>query len=426
MIGKLVDQGKISWDDPLSNHLPTLEAIHKENAHKPTIRHALGHRTGFPAANMLWRSGEFNADEILKRVCLMTPIAAPGQSFLYNNVMYLAVGNAAEQACGKSWSEFIKTELFLPLGMNRSVCHSTDLQGLENVALPHATSDGRVTAVERYCPDVIAPAGSIHSTASDMAQWLILHLEQGRFGGRELLTASRVAEMHSPIETPPSEPHEQGAPRAPISRYGLGWFVNTHAGMTVVEHTGSSTGFLAWMAMMPQERLGVVILSNHHQTGINSALKSWIFDRLLSRPQKDWSTAVRTDYIQGWQRLRREAKARFAAKRPPEKPASLPLSEYAGKYVSDLYGTIHVREKDGSLRLQFGTRFLGELQTWGGDSFRVFFSNPRLDDWLVTFAIDEDKVASLKAQESPWAPEWYNDRDDLGVFKKRSERLSGD
>ncbi len=202
--------------------------------------------------------------------------------------------------------------------------------------------------------------------------------------------------------------------------------MNTYAGKTVVEHTGSSTGFLAWMAMMPQERLGLVFLSNHHQTGINSALRSWIFDRLLSQPEKDWSTAVRTDYAQGWQKLLREAKAQFAAKRPPEKPASLPLSEYAGKYESDLYGTIHVREKDGRLRLQFGTRFQGELQVWEGDTFRALFPNPLLDDWLITFTIAGDKVASLKAQESPWAPQWYDDCDDLGLFEKRSERPSGD
>jgi hypothetical protein len=281
------------------------------------------------------------------------------------------------------------------------------------------TIDGQVKAVERYCPDVIAPAGAIHSTAADMAQWLIMHLDRGRLGGHELLSAERVDEMHAPVEPPLAEPSTIVVPKAAISRYGLGWFVNEHAGKKVVEHSGVQNGIVSWMAIMPKERLGVVVLSNHHQTGINSALRSWIFDRLLGRPEFDWSIAVRKDYTQGWQKLLREAKAEFEAKRPPEKPPSRPLAEYVGRYESQVYGTITVIEKGGQLKLQFGTRFQGELKAWQGDTFRAFFSNPRLDDWQMTFAIADGRVASLRALESPWAPQWYDDRDDLDVFDRR-------
>jgi hypothetical protein len=199
----------------------------------------------------------------------------------------------------------------------------------------------------------------------------------------------------------------------------MGWFVNKHGGRTVVEHTGSNNGFIAWMALMPSERLGLVILANHRQTGVNSALRSWIFDRLLDQPQKDWSKEVLRDYESGWLQLLREARERFDAAHPTTNAPSRPVSDYAGTFESELYGTIQISEHRGSLSLKFGKRFDGELKHWDGDSFRAFFSNPGHVDWMVTFAVEGGRVAGLRAQEGPWAPEWYDDRDDLGIFQQR-------
>jgi hypothetical protein len=96
----------------------------------------------------------------------------------------------------------------------------------------------------------------------------------------------------------------------------------------------------------------------------------------------------------------------------------LPSREYAGSYQNPIYGTITVVEDRQGLRLNFGTRFRGEMRPWGENQFRVFFSTAGLDDWLVTFAVRDEHVHSLHVQESPWAPEWYDDRDDLGDFTR--------
>ncbi|MBI3862463.1 MAG: serine hydrolase [Planctomycetia bacterium] len=422
MLARLVDTGQLGWDDPLRKHLPEIILPTTAPGLEPSIRHALQHRTGLPTANMLWRSGEFGADEILRRVRWLTPMAAPGARMVYNNVMYLAAGKAAEHACGMPWGDFLRAEFFAPLGMTSTVTDSTQLATFDNLAAPHAPIEGKVQPITRYCPDVLGPAGTIHSTAVDMARWLILHLDRGRLGGRELLSAARVDEMHAPVEPTQAELSSKGGPKAPISRYGLGWFVNEHAAETVVEHSGTQTGFVSWMALMPKKRLGVVILSNHHQTGLNYALRSWIFDRLLRRPEYDWISAIRADQSQGWRRLLREARAEFDARRPADLPPSRPLAEYAGDYESRLYGTIHVIAGEGQLKLKFGTHFHGDLKPWHGETFRAFFPNPRLDDWQVAFAISDGRVASLKVQEAPWAPQWYDDRDDLGEFVRKQER----
>ncbi|MEX2139063.1 MAG: serine hydrolase [Pirellulales bacterium] len=416
-IARLIDNAQLQWDDPIAKHLSAVQLSDPEWMSRITIRQALAHRTGLPAANMLWRNGAFGSDEILARLRGLRPVAAPGERFLYNNIMYLVLGKFVERVSGRKWNDFLLAEFFEPLGMKSTVADSSGVRGLENLAAPHATDTGKVHRIQPYCPDAIAPAGAIHSNVLDMAHWLRLHLKGGRSESRQLLSAARIAELHVAPERAKAEPaKEPPVPRAPISNYGLGWFINDYAGRKVVEHSGTQNGFVAWVALMPEEGLGLVVLANHHRTGLNFALRSWIFDACLGRPERDWSEIVRTDYANGYQRLLREAKAQFDANRPSETRPLRPLSEYSGLYESQLYGRLRITAKDDRLGLRFGTRFEGELEHWQNDAFRATFGNPRLDDWMVTFAIKDGEVAGLHVKESPWAPAWYDDADDLGEF----------
>jgi CubicO group peptidase (beta-lactamase class C family) len=418
-IARLVDAGELQWDDTIARHLPAFQLSNPELTSTVTIRHALAHRTGLPTANMLWRSGAFGSQEIVEKLRWLRPVAAPGEKFVYNNNMYLVVGQVVERVSRQKWGDFLRNELFTPLGMQSTVVESSELRGLNNVAAPHATDAGKLKRIERHCPDVIAPAGAIHSNVLDMARWLLLHLEAGRSGGKQVLSAARMAEMHTaPQPVAAQAQTDPKLPRAPISNYGLGWFFNDYAGRRVVEHSGTQTGFVSWVAMIPQERLGLVILANHHRTGLNFAVRSWLFDALLGRPERDWSEAIRADYTNGYQRLLREAKTEFERKRFPAAPSPRPLSEYAGTYESKLYGRLGINVETELLRIRFGTRFVGGLEHWQQDAFRATFANPRLDDWLVTFTIQNQEVVGLHIKESPWAPPWYDDADDLGDFRR--------
>lgn len=415
----LVDRGKIRWDDALAECLPGLVLPESTDTARPTIRHALAHRTGLPAANMLWRGGAWDADEILRRLRHIVPDAAPGEKFLYNNLMYLAAGKIVEHAAGRPWSEFVQAELFAPLGMARSAAGTAGIDQIDNVAAPHAAVEGQVHTIDRHSPEAIGPAGTILSSAADMGRWLLFHLQRGRIRGRDLLSPARIDEMHAPVDqATAAPPADDRTPHAPMSRYGLGWFVNDHQGRAMVEHSGVQNGLVSWMAMLPNEQLGVVILSNNHQTGLNFALRSWLLDRLLGLPARDWSAIVREDYANGWQRELRESKAAFAARPVADMPPSLPVSSYAGTYENTLFGAIRVSGDNGRLALRFARRFSGHLEHRTGDAFRAYFDNPMLNDWLVTFALDRGQVVSLHAQEAPWAPEWYDDRDDLGNFRR--------
>jgi CubicO group peptidase (beta-lactamase class C family) len=421
-IAKLVERGKVGWDDPIVAHWPSFDLARPELTGSITIRQALAHRSGLPAANMLWRSGAFDGDEILSRLRWLEPVAAPGERFLYNNVMYAVLGKLIEHSSGMPWVEFLARKLLAPLAMTATYASGAAAEEARNRAAPHAADGGRLARVPRYCPDSIAPSGAIHSCASDMAKWLIFHLDRGSASGKQLLSSANIDEMHAPFAPTRSagtEPPAPEQPAPPIDDYGLGWFVNEYAGEKVIEHSGVQNGFVAWVAMAPSRRLGLVVLSNLHRTGLNYALRSWLLDAALGREERDWSEIVRADYAGGYRRLLREAKATFDASRKDAAPCALPLAEYAGEYESRLYGRVRVSFHGDRLSLQFGTRFDGALTHWQDNSFRATFPNPRLDDWLVTFDVREDAARSLRVKESPWAPAWYDDADDLGVFDRR-------
>ncbi len=302
--------------------------------------------------------------------------------------------------------------------MTATTAECSGIKDRKNVAVPHASDTGKLQRVSRYCPEAIAPAGAIHSNVLDMANWLKLHLDGGISDGRRIISKARIEEMQTaPQQAEKRDPADPRDPGVSMENYGLGWYFNDQGGRQVVEHSGHSTGFVSWVAMIPKERLGLVILSNHHNTGLNLALRIWILDALLGRPPRDWSEKVQSGFDKVWDTFR-EAKAKYAANRPMETALPRHLPEFVGRYSSPLYGDVVITDKDGRLNLQFGTRFDGQLQHWKNESFRAFFPNPRLDDWLVTFATQAGRVTSLRVKESPWAPPDYNDADDLGEFHR--------
>ncbi len=235
-IAKLIDNGKVKWDDPISKHLPTLQLSDTELTAKMTIRHALSHRTGLPTANMLWRSGAFDDNQILSRLRWLKAVAAPGEKFIYNNLIYLVLGKLVELVSGQRWNDFLHSELFVPLGMKSTFTSSTGVDGGENVAAPHASDSGKLQRIGRYCPDVIAPAGAIHSSVIDMAQWLMLHLDGGVSDRRQIISKVRMDEMHAaPQSAEPRDPADTRDPRVSMENYGLGRFFNDQGGRQVVD-----------------------------------------------------------------------------------------------------------------------------------------------------------------------------------------------
>ncbi len=376
LLGMLVDEGKIRWDDPVTKHLPEFQLADPWLTREVTVRDLVTHRVDVMRADAVWEGTSNSRAEIVRRARFLKPTATFRSRFDYNNIMFIAAGELAARKLGMSWDDAVRQRIFAPLGMASSNTSTHAFGENPNVATPHGTIDGTIRPIEWKNIDNAGPAGSINSSAREMAQWLRLQLAKGSIGGKQLVSAAQIAEMHmmqmpmrvssewSPVATSPIP--ALMVPGTNFMGYGLGWFLQDYRGYKVVGHGGAIDGMRAQVAMIPSEKLGLVILTNLDQTSNNlpEALIFRIFDAYLGGAQRDWSADLRAKWLPT-----REALVRSAAAKPatPGKP-SLPLEQYTGSYADSLLGEVRVSVENGKLVAAL-PNFIADLEPWGYESF---------------------------------------------------------
>ena len=289
-IAMLVDEGKVKWDDPVTKYLPGFELYDPYVTRELTVRDLLSHRSGLERGDLLWYGSEYDRDEILRRTRYLKPTWSLRSTFGYQNLMFLAAGQLIAKVSGKSWDEFIRQRIFVPLSMTASNTSIKDFKNCDNVSSPHGKFEDKIEAIPWRNIDNIAPAGSINSSVVDMAQWVRLQLAQGEYQKQRLLSSGAAKEMQTSQTVIRAEPpFSLFYPEAHFLNYGLGWFLHDYKGRKVVEHGGAIDGMRAQVAMLPEEKLGLVILTNMDGTILPLALMFRIFDAYLGAPQRDWS-----------------------------------------------------------------------------------------------------------------------------------------
>ena len=395
-VGMLIDEGKLKWDDPVTKYLPGFEMFDPYVTRELTVRDLLTHRSGLERGDMLWYGSEYDRDEILRRTRFLKPTWSLRSTFGYQNLMYLAAGQVVAKVSGRSWDEFIRQRLFVPLGMNASNTSIRSFKTPDNIASPHAKIEGKIQPIPWRNIDNIAPAGSINSNVVDMAQWVRLHLSQGEYDKKRLLSSGVTKEMQTSqtvIRTDP--PFTLLYPEAHFLNYGLGWFLHDFRGRKVVEHGGSIDGMRAQVAMLPEEKLGVVVLTNLSGTILPMALMYRVFDAYLGVPQRDWSAELLKSMksLEGQEEI---ARKKQEADRVKDTRPSLALKEYAGTYKNDLYGDVKVNHENGKLSVRFGPAFTGDLEHWHFDTFRAKFAGPGTQSAFVTFGLNsQGKIQTI-------------------------------
>jgi CubicO group peptidase (beta-lactamase class C family) len=405
LLGMLVDQDRITWDDPVTKHLPGFQLYDPYASRELTVRDLLTHRSGLSRADRLWAGSGFSREEILRRVRYLKPSWSFRARYGYQNVMFLAAGELAGRVMGLTWDDAVRTRIFEPLGMARSRTSTLALRTMENVAIPHEGIAGRMTPVAWPNYDNVGGAGAINSSASDMAQWVRLQLGQGTSNGRRLLEPGTVKEMQT-IQTAvrPTEREERLFPsETHLAGYGLGWRLRDYRGYKAVSHGGSLRGMRTQVLMLPEIRLGAVLIANFDESRLGEALGWRIIDQHLGRPVKDWSVLFLVERDSARARAA-VARKKVEASRVAGTVPSLPLERYTGTYADSLYGSIEVVREGAGLAMRFGPDFTGDLTHWHYDTFETIWRNPAQGRATATFRLNaEGQVAELEM-------------DDLGVF----------
>jgi len=343
--------------------------------------------------------------------------------------MYIAAGQIIEQVTGDSWDEFIAERILEPLDMDDSNTSVSALESRSNVARPHARIEQEITPVPYRNIDNAAAAGAINSSARDMANWIRFQLACGEFEDERLISVSAFNQTHEPHTVVQGGRITRFIPDAHFTIYGLGWFLHDFRGEKVVQHGGNIDGMSALVAMIPDEDLGVVVLTNMNGSLLPAAIAYTTFDAYLQPAEpKDWFEDFRKTRDVGLETQQTAEQAQEEQRIEGTSPSLAP-EEYAGTFEHDMYGEAIVTFEDGTLRLERGPTFAGELEHWHYDTFRLTFDQPMLGKGMVTFHLGPDgtldKVEIFGMDEFDYVPEPVTVDDALTLSAEEQAEFTG-
>lgn len=340
LLSNEMKEGKLDLDAPINTYFPELRFYNNELTANVTLRDMLCHRTGVPRHDFSWYSGAaISRDSLVRLIRFLEPSAPIRQSFQYNNLMYVAVANLLEKMNRKSWEEQIHERFFVPLGMANSTTGTIPING--DVAYGYVYKNGQTIKLEFLTNDMkgIAPAGGITSSAKDMANWLMMWTNQGKFNGKEVISSNFYNQAISSQMVANGNLPSKMLPDNYFFNYGLGWYTSNYRGHYGVGHGGNINGFSSFISFLPGDSIGVFVAANQNNSQVPRILSSIILDKMIGAPFRDWNTILKTPANNNAIPVKNEE---------PAKP-SHSLTEFEGTYKSDSYGTISIKADNGVL-----------------------------------------------------------------------------
>lgn len=395
-MGMLVDEGKVSWQDPVVRHLPDFRLYDPVVTRELKIRDLFTHNSGVGNTDFLWSVMDISKEEIVRKMEGVKPAYSLRSDFIYQNIFYLVAGQVIERVSGQPWDEFIAQRIFKPLNMSRTVALRTQLTD-GNRSMPHYFFDNSIRAIEPTLADPVAPAGSVNASIDDMGVWMQCMLDSSKYKGGRLLQPATWAEMFRPQTLVPAS---QFYPTMQLIKpnwmsYGLGWFQHDYKGRKINYHTGSLPGEVAIHAQLPDARLGVYVFGNYDHAEIRHAIVYKTFDLFALGGNRDWSK----EFLQLYGELRTKgdlAARDFESRRVPGTKPTVPMSAYEGTYTDGLYGTVEVKMAEGSLRIVVNRFLAATVQHWHYDTFRGDYDKRWYGKALAQFFLNANgEVAKL-------------------------------
>jgi CubicO group peptidase (beta-lactamase class C family) len=352
VLGILVDEGKVKWDKRVRDYLPTFRLQDESAAALMTPRDLLCHRSGLARHDLAWIGSAFSRKELFDRMRFLEPTADFRSIFEYNNFMFMSAGHLAGEVTGSTWEDVVRTRIFEPLGMKDSDLSIRDSRKKPDLALPYGEKEDKIVELPFRDIDAMGPAGSINSNVLDMAQWVLLNLNKGKAGDKQVISEASLAEIHSPqmVIRDGSFRMLERFPEMFSSSYGMGWIITQYRGHPWIHHGGNVDGFTAFVTFFPRDDIGVVVLSNKNGSFVPEIIALNVADRLMGLDQVPWNAR--------YQEMRDKSRAQ-AEKRKSEGDKdrkmgthpSHPLEDYAGEYEHPAYGPLTVQKDGDSLRM---------------------------------------------------------------------------
>ena len=370
-LAMLIDEGKANWNDPVIDHLPFFKLKDPYATRELTLKDLFTHNSGVGNADNLWVLFDYETKEIVERLQHFEPRYSFRGGYTYQNIMYAAAGLVIEELSGMPWSQYITERLFEPLGMSNTFALRDYAFQQANRSIPHDWVDGEIAPIPDSYADRIGAAGSVWSCTDDIVKWMNFVLDSSKIDGQRLISTESFETLHEPHIVIPKE---QFYPTAALTKprfttYSLGWFQHDYQGQFVHFHTGSLSGTVAIIGLLPEHNFGVYVFGNLDHTELRHALMYKAFDMFLNHEERDWSTEVKNLY-DGFKQQSEIRRQKMIESRVTGTTPSRELSSYTGEYINKEHGSVEVTTgHDGSLHIRFRDDRNLVLDHWHYDTF---------------------------------------------------------
>jgi CubicO group peptidase (beta-lactamase class C family) len=373
-LAKLVERGKLSWDDPVRKHLPDFALHDRWISTELNVRDLVTHRSGLGtfSGDLLWWASDYSRKELTSKLRHLPPEGTFRSHYGYSNVLYIVAGQVIEAVSGESWESFVQKEILRPLGMHRTLVSVRDLVSAGNYAQPHKTLPNRSQPIPWMNWDNMAPAGSLISSPEDMAKWVAALLRNASQLEGPLVKQKTLLDLWAPQTIVPiSDASASRFPSTHFRAYGSGWALSDYHGRKLIAHGGGYDGMYSQVMLVPQEQLGVVVLTNS-MTGYPSAATYELIDLALELPHRDWSGENLELFRKSRQAFRDRIDKAIQPVAKNTKP-SHPMTDYQGVFECPMYGQVKVDAAGDQLKIAFlrTPGLTGTLQHLHYDTFVI-------------------------------------------------------
>jgi len=396
----LVDEKKLSWDDKVIQYIPEFRMYNSYVTEDFTIRDLLTHRSGLGLGAgdlMIWPdSTKFTIHDVIYNLRFLKQTSPFRSKYDYDNLLYMVAGEVVTRVSGMSWEQFVEERILAPLGMNRSAASYARLKDPTNVIDGHTVVDKNLLVVTRQSmKQGFCSAGGIYSSISDMSKWMICQLEGGKYGDqleKQLFSATAQKEMWSPQINMPYQPLKYNSH---FCAYGLGWKLTDVKGTKEVTHTGGLEGMVTQVTMLPELKLGIVVLTNQESGSAFMSVTNSIKDSYLGIAPEDW--VLRFDTLMA---KSEKEEIQLNKKVQDDLDQALKVTEkqpdgklFAGEYTDNWLGKVTLSLQNGKLHFQSARspQLRGEMSYYKGNTFVVRWVNRRMKaDAFVMFNLDPE------------------------------------
>lgn len=353
-VAMLADEGRMSFDDPVRRHVEYFHLSDPCADQQVTMRDILSHRTGLSRHDELWDYSTLSREQVIRAMGEVTLTKPFRSQYQYQNIMFITAGEAVAHASGMSWDDFVRTHIFKPLGMTRTVTSDADWNANDHAqGYRYDWKKNRITPQRSEDTTTIGPGGAVKSTARDMGNWLRFQLADGVFAGSRIVSQEMLAETktpHTPIRM--ENATRDANPESNVISYAMGWNVQDYRGELLVSHSGALNGFRAHVDLLPRRAAGFVILSNLGRGYALVSLRNALADMLTGKPPRDWNAYYLMVDRKADEKDEKRKDERNAKRKPDTHPSKA-IAEYAGTYSNKAYGEVTISVVSGGLVLQW-------------------------------------------------------------------------